>query len=183
MNFKQLVRPVSILISALWLASSNIVMANDDAQLDEIYQLFLESAPSLDAITARYDGSIIHVGQAEAPLITGRSDFLAQNIAPLIGALDAGQFELSGAFLITRRVIGQQLAHDVGYYFARIETPDGEVNEQVRKFSWVFSRNSGQWVVITDFDAVPAPLDVIDTIDPVRCIGNIPSLCAVPAAN
>jgi len=172
-----LVRRMFILLSAAWLTSSGAAIANDNEQLDEIYHLLLEPKPSAKAISARYGETVIHVGPNGKSLIEGRDDFLTQNIEPFVGALVAGQFDLTGAFLITRRVIGEQLVNDVGYLYARIETPDGRVQELVRKFSWVFEKTDGEWVVITDFDATPAQLDVIDTVDTERCVSSIPSLC------
>ena len=63
-----------------------------------------------------------------------------------------------------RRVIEGDRANDVGYLYLRLVGPEGQVLEELQKFSWVFVRRDSRWQVLTDFDGTPAPTDLRDSI-------------------
>jgi ketosteroid isomerase-like protein len=153
---------MTALLLALTLSSG--VRADDHAELNEIYRQFFTAPVSVEAIGARYRADVIHVGPPGAPLLAGKRAFLETNIAPLAGAINGGQLEVSGTAHIVRRVIVGDMANDVGYLHLRLAGADGRAAEQLQKFSWVFVREGGRWQVVTDFDATTAPLDLLPDI-------------------
>ena len=80
--------------------------------------------------------------------------------------VNSGQIEISGKAYILRRLIVGDMANDVGYLYARVTQADGQPVEQLQKFSWVFVNHGGEWRVVTDFDGTPAPLSLIQEIQP-----------------
>jgi hypothetical protein len=127
--------------------------------------LFFESPFSLKEVEKTYRDDIIHVGRPETALIQGKRSFMETNIAPLASMVDEGQIEISGTAHIVRRIIVGDMANDVGYLHMTLKRANGESFEQLQKFSWVFVRVGGKWKVVTDFDATPAPLNLLDSLE------------------
>ena len=143
---------------------SGAVFADDDAELNAIYRVFFDSPVSLEEIGALYRDDVIHVGRPSTELIRGKPNFLETNIAPLVEMVNQGHIKISGIAYIVRRIIVGDMANDVGYLHMTVKKADGESVEQLQKFSWVFVRMGRKWRVVTDFDATPAPLALLDNL-------------------
>lgn len=139
-------------------------LADDNAELNEIYRGFIGAAVDVAKVGQFYGDDVIHVGSPDAPLLVGKEAFMAANIQPLADLVNAGQLRIEGKFYIVRRIISGDMANDVGYLYLRTREPNGDHSAQVRKFSWVFVRENGTWQVVTDFDATLAPLSVLEKL-------------------
>jgi hypothetical protein len=146
----------------------------DNEALDNIYRLFLAKKVDVEEVRKHYHETVIHVGRKDTSLLIGREAFMATNIEPLAAMVNSGQMSLTGKMYIVRRVIEGNMANDVGYLYSEVGTPDGKSIHQVQKFSWVFLKGEQGWQVVTDFDATPAPLDVLKGIEPQRVIFPLP---------
>lgn len=134
-------------------------------EVDAIYRLFLAPEIDLEAVDAAYAEDVIHVGRPGKPLIAGRESFIESNILPLASVVNTGRAQVSGKFLIVRRVVGPELINDIGYFHSELAMEGRTTVEQLQKFSWVFRKaEDGRWQVITDFDATPADLDLLPEI-------------------
>lgn len=143
----------------------------DDENINEIYRLFLVDQIDLAETAERYNPAVIHVGAADTPLIVGRDALFEKHMAPIAEMIASGALSIEGKFYIVRRVIGAELAHDVGYFYSRIEMDGQPPVEAVQKYSWVLENASGKWRVITDFDGTPAPLSVLENLETQLIIG------------
>lgn len=143
---------------------------NNDQQLDDIYRVFFNPKITLSDVIPLYSESIIHVNQPQKPLLIGKDAFIKTNIAPLMQMIHTGELSFTAKTFIVRRVIKGDMANDVGYLYSKIKMSDGNVIEQLQKFSWVFVKENGRWLVITDFDVTQAPLETLDTLKPERVI-------------
>lgn len=152
--------------------SSFPVLAGDQAELNSIYQLFMQDQVDIQQVEQIYPNDIIHVGPADSPLIMGRDSFLKINIEPFISMIAAEGIKLELTAFVVRRTIGKVLANDVGYLYGRLHMPGKEPIQQVQKYSWVFQRDKDSWKVITDFDSTLAPLEVLSDIKTVEIIGE-----------
>jgi len=153
-------------MSLLLLLLSGVSLADDDAQLNDIYREFLGSSVDVEAVEMRYRDDIIHVGRSNTPLIRGQQSFMDTNILPLAQMVNEGQIEISGRAYIVRRIIVNDMANDVGYLYMKLKQADGEPIEQLQEFSWVFLKENGRWRVVTDFDGTPAPITLIESLHP-----------------
>ena len=155
----------SICLFFLIVLVNGVAVADDHAELNAIYRTFFVSPISLDEIETYYRDDIIHVGPPGAGLIQGKANFLETNIAPMAAMVNKGEIEISGVARIVRRVIIGDMANDVGYLHMTGKPSNGETFEQLQKFSWVFVKVDDRWRVISDFDATPAPLSLIDGLE------------------
>ena len=151
-----------VLIACLFLASGAGVSADDNEQLNGIYKAFLTSPVDLEHIRSVYDPDVIHVGHDMTPLLRGIDEFIDTNVKPLADAINSGAIAFTGKVYVMRRSIVGDMANDVGYLHAVVDSPEHGRSESVQKFSWVFVKADGRWRVLTDFDAQAAPLDVLD---------------------
>ena len=133
-----------------------------DKELNSIYRLFMQQPLNIENVELRYTDNIVHVNKANQPLLSGKENFLATNITPMVSMLASGNIKLQLKAYIARRVVTKEMANDVGYIYMKMTTEDGNIMEQLNKFSWVFLKQDGLWKVLTDFDTVPAPMSVLD---------------------
>ena len=142
----------------------------DNRALDEIYRLFLGNQMDVQKVAKVYHPEVIHVGPAEQSLLKGKDKFLSSNILPLAEMINAGKVKLEGKVYLVRRMMGPQMANDVGYLYMKLTNAEGKSIKQLQKFSWVFAKAGQSWQVVTDFDATPAPLAVLDQLAQARVI-------------
>ena len=148
------------------LVCSSAVVADDNAQLNNIYKAFMTSPVDLEFVESVYHPDVIHVGHSGKPLIRGIDEFMETNVTPMADAINAGAITFSGRAYVMRRTIVGDMANDVGYLHAAVESPEHGTSEQLQKFSWVFVKEDGIWRVLTDFDAQTAPLELLDGLKP-----------------
>ena len=137
----------------------------DDEQLNDLYRQFFTAEIDVEAIASTYRDDIIHVGRPGTTLVVGKPYFIETNIAPFAMMINSGDLGFEGTAYIVRRIISGDMANDVGYLHSSVTLPDGNHAEQVQKFSWVFIREDDEWKIVTDFDATPAPLEVLDGLE------------------
>lgn len=128
----------------------------------------------LSIIEDLYRSDIIHVGRADAALLRGKENLMQINIRPLAEMVNSGHVSISGRAYVVRRIVVGDMANDVGYLHMTITMPDGQSQEQLQKFSWVFLKSEGRWRVVTDFDSTPAPLSLIDELETQFIVENPP---------
>lgn len=140
------------------------VRADDHEKLNDIYRQFFMPRVNVEKVADSYADDVIHVGRQNTALLHGKPAFLAANIAPFAEMVNSGQIEFQGKAFVVRRIMSDDMANDVGYLYSVIRTPDGEPQEQLQKFSWVFRKVNGSWKVVSDFDATLAPLETLNSI-------------------
>lgn len=140
--------------------------ADDGEELNGIYRAFMTAAVDIEHIATLYHDDVIHVSRKDAPLQRGIGEFMATNVVPMADAINAGEVNFKGKAYIVRRVIVGNMANDVGYLHSAVTFPDGRAAEQLQKFSWVFVKEDGRWRVLTDFDGVSAPPELLEELEP-----------------
>ena len=155
-----------ILLSLILVACGAPALADDNEQLNDIYRAFMTAPVDLAHIETLYHPDVIHVAHSNTPLLRGIDEFITTNIVPMAEAINTGAITFTGRAYVMRRIIIGDMANDVGYLHAAVESPERGKSERLQKFSWVFVREDGKWRVLTDFDSQVAPVELLDELEP-----------------